>query len=194
MFAWGKNDEGQLWVGDKENRVVLTLVAGLLKTKPVVQVATGAAHTACLTADGLVFVCSYGADGRLGVGDNADRLVPTLVRGELEGRNVPQVDVGGAHTMCVTEDGSVFAFGLNHRGQLGVGDKKERLLPTLLKGDLENKPILQSWCVLQSRTWCVHHPQRLAARFCPPALLAPALAPLSPRCPQPPAHSNSMWT
>ena len=150
VSAWGENEYVQLGVGDKEKRVVPTLVTGLLKTKSVVQVAAGGAHTACLTADGLVLVCGDGNAGQLGVGDTEDRVVPTLVRGELEGRKVLQVAAGGNHTMCVTEDGSVFAFGYNYRGQLGVGVTEERLVPTLLRGELENK------LVLQVAAGCIH--------------------------------------
>ena len=143
VFAWGRNIYGQLGVGDTENRVVPTLVTGLLKTKTVVQVTAGVAHTACLTADGLVLVCGYGGGGQLGVGDNEDRVFPTLVRGELEGRKVLQVAAGGNHTMCLTEDGAVFGFGFNGAGRLGVGDRENRLVPTLLRGELANKSVLQ---------------------------------------------------
>merc|ERR1712166_1043600 len=94
VFAWGKNECGQLGVGDEEERVVPTLVTGLLKTKTVVQVAAGWTHTVCLTADGLVFVCGNGEDSQLGVGDTEVRVVPTLVRGGLEGRKVLQVAAG----------------------------------------------------------------------------------------------------
>ena len=144
VFAWGGNARGQLGVGGgREKRVVPTLVTGLLKTKTVVQVTAGNAHTACLTADGLLFVCGYAGQGQLGVGDTEDRVVPTLVRGELQGRKVLQVAAGGHHTMCVTEDGAVFSFGNNYKGQLGVGDTERRLVPTLLRGELENKSVLQ---------------------------------------------------
>ena len=143
VFAWGLNMFGQLVVGDTENRVVPTLVTGLLKSKTMVQVAAGYYHTACLTTDGLVCVCGDGDYGKLGVGDTERRVVPTLVRGELEGRKVLQVVAGGLHTVCVTEDGSVFAFGCNEEGQLGVGDTENRLAPTLLRGELENKSVLQ---------------------------------------------------
>ena len=146
-FVWGDNEYGQLGVGDKEKRVrvVPTLVIGFLKTKTVVQVTAGYYHTACLTADGLVFVCGFGVGGRLGVGDMEGRVlhVPTLVRGELEGRKVLQVAAGGAHTVCVTDDGSVFAFGFNSSGQLGVGNAENRLVPTLLRGELKNKSVVQ---------------------------------------------------
>ena len=125
--------------------MVPTLVTGLLKTKSVVQVTAGGFHTACLTADGLVFVCGNDVYGQLGVGDTKSRVpvVPTLVRGELEGRKVLQVAVGVAHTVCVTEDGAVLSFGFNASGQLGVGDTENRLMPTLLRGELENKSVVQ---------------------------------------------------
>ena len=143
MFCWGNNICGKLGVGDTDNRVVPTLVTGLLKTKIVVQVAAGCLHTVCLTTDGLVYVCGYGVGGRLGIGDTEITVVPTLVRGELEGRKVLQVAAGANYTMCMTEDGSVFVFGRNVEGQLGVGDTEDRLVPTILRGELENKPVLQ---------------------------------------------------
>ena len=137
MYAWGENKSGQLGVGDSANRVVPTLVTGLLKTKTVVQVAMGYVHTAYLAADGLVFVCDSADSGRLGVGgiqDTEGRVVPTLVRGELEGRKVLQVAAGAAHTVCVAGGGVVMSFGRNDEGQLGVGDTESRLVPTLLRG------------------------------------------------------------
>ena len=97
----GMNNVGQLGVGNKEKRVLPTLVTGLPKTKSVVQVAAGHAHTACLAADGMVFVCGAGEDGQLGAGDTGGRVVPTLVQGELQGRTVLQVAAGDDHTMCV---------------------------------------------------------------------------------------------
>ena len=143
MLAWGLNNYVQPGGGDTKKRVVPTLITGLLKTKTVVQVTARSFHTACLTADGLVFVCGNGDYGQLGVGDTEGRVVPTLVRGELGGRKVLQVAAGGAHTVCVTEDGAVFAFGDTEHGQLGVGDRDNRLVPTLLRGELENKSVLQ---------------------------------------------------
>jgi alpha-tubulin suppressor-like RCC1 family protein len=155
VSAWGANGYGQLGVGygqlgvgygrlrDTEERVVPTLVTRVMTNKSILQVTAGSGHSACLTADGLLFVCGKGALGQLGGGNREKRVVPTLVRGELEGRKVLQVAAGGFHTVCVTEDGSVFAFGGNANGQLGVADRlrESRLVPTLLRG-LENKSIV----------------------------------------------------
>ena len=123
--------------------VVSTLATGLLKTKRVVQVAAGHHYTACLTADGLLHMCGNGAGGQLGVRDKEGRVVPTLVRGELEGRKVLQVAAGFSHTVCVTKDGAVVAFGSNFYGQLGFGDTEKRNVPTLLRGELGNKSVMQ---------------------------------------------------
>ena len=147
MFAWGRNDEGQLGVGDKEERVVPTLVTGLLRTKSVVQVAAGNRHRAYLTAGGLVFLRGSNDNGQLGVGHTGDRAcaAPTLaiVRDGLQGRQVMQVAAGIAHTMCITEDGAVFGWGRNVHGQLGLGDTENRVAPTLLRVELDNEPIVQ---------------------------------------------------
>jgi alpha-tubulin suppressor-like RCC1 family protein len=42
---------------------------------------------------------------------------------------VVQIAAGGNHTMLTTASGEVWAFGCNHRGQLGVGDTTDRFVP-----------------------------------------------------------------
>ena len=54
-----------------------------------------------------------------------------------------QVAAGAGHTVCVTVEGAVFAFGCNSFGQLGFGDTDGRNVPTLLRGELENKSVMQ---------------------------------------------------
>lgn len=58
--------------------------------------------------------------GRLGLGDAMKSVeIPTQVSGNLLGTSILQVSCGGAHTLVVGGDGTVFSFGLNDRGQLG---------------------------------------------------------------------------
>ena len=52
-----------------------------------------------------------------------------------------QVAAGAFHTVCVAEDGSVFSFGYNGSGQLGLGDTENRLVPTLLRGELHGEQV-----------------------------------------------------
>ena len=88
-------------------------------------------------------MCGNGGHGQLGGGDTEGSVVPTLVRGGLQGRKVLQVAAGAGHTVCVTVEGAVFAFGCNSFGQLGFGDTDGRNVPTLLRGELENKSVMQ---------------------------------------------------
>ena len=39
---------------------------------------------------------------------------------------------GRYHTLCITADGSLFSWGYNNYGQLGVGDTEGRRVPTLV--------------------------------------------------------------
>ena len=96
----------------------------------VVHAAAGPNHTICATAKGSVFTWGGGETGALGLGDGLDRLVPTLMQGELHYKQVEQVAAGDEHSACVTADGSVYAWGVNAEGRLGVGDTKTRMAPT----------------------------------------------------------------
>ena len=140
VFAFGGNEEGQLGVGDRENRLVPTLLRGELENKSVAQAAAGYRHTMLVTADGLVFACGSNVEGQLGVGDTEDRLVPTLVTGQLQGKTAVYV-AADYHTLCITADGSLFGWGHNYFGQLGVGDTEDRWVPTLVTG-LQGKQVV----------------------------------------------------
>ena len=142
VFAFGFNHFGELGVGDTENRRVPTLLRGELENKSVLQVAAGSDHTMFVTADGLVFACGDNGNGELVVGDTENRLVPTLVTGQLQGKAVVYAAAGDDHTLCITADGSLFAWGDNDFGQLGVGDTEDRSVPTLVTA-LQGKQVVQ---------------------------------------------------
>ena len=133
VYACGLNAEGQLGVGDTEDTLVPTLVAGQLQGKAAVYV----------TADGWLFSWGSNGSGQLGVGDTEDRHVPTLVTG-LQGKRVVHVAASAFHTICSTADGFVFTWGAGDDGQLGLGDdESDRLLPTLVSGELQGKQVVQ---------------------------------------------------
>ena len=107
----------------------------------MLQVAAGGYHTMCVTQDGSVLSFGKMFCGQLGVGDYENRLVPILLRGELENKSGLQVATGDNHTMRVTSDGLVFVCGDICKGQLGVGDIEDRRVPTLVTytGQLQGK-------------------------------------------------------
>ena len=98
-----------------------------MKGREVLQVATGITHTVCVTEGGAVFAFGNNSYGQPGFGDTVNRLVPTLLRGELANKAVVQVAAACCHTLFLTEDGLVFVCGENENGQLDVCDTEDRL-------------------------------------------------------------------
>ena len=117
------------------------MLRGELENKSVMQVAAGDEHSVFVTADGLVYACGLNDNGQLGVGDTEDRLVPTLVTGQLQGKTAVYVAAGDHHTLCITGDGSLFSWGRNVKGRLGVGDTEDKNAPTLVT-ELQGKRVV----------------------------------------------------
>jgi len=68
-----------------------------------------------------LFAWGRGEDGQLGVGDKLDQFKPRLVVG-LDDEDVAQVACGSGHTVALSLEGKVFAWGRGDDGRLGHGD------------------------------------------------------------------------
>jgi len=132
-FSWGENDHGQLGAGaaaSLDHAPVTRIPRTVFGDMPIVQVALGAQHSLALSVDGTVYTAGRGADGRLGHGDVADVLLFTRVA-ELAAVRVVFV-AAGLRMSAVIGDGDVFTCGHGPHGELGLGDRDNRLLPTRL--------------------------------------------------------------
>ena len=84
-----------------------------------VAVAAAAHHTLVATASGRLYAFGLGKGGRLGTGDEGPRPLPVRIKGPLHRRRVTAVAAAEHHSLCVTDEGQVFAWGSNGFGQLG---------------------------------------------------------------------------
>ena len=129
--AWtcGNNDHGQLGVGDTTDRLGFTQVdAGQLGGARIVMAACGWYHSVVVSAEGRVWTFGLETCGCLGLNDEQNRLVPTLLAAEVfEGSMIVTVAAGGYHTMAVGVNGRLWAWGLGSSGQLGLGDTNNRM-------------------------------------------------------------------
>ncbi|KAJ7565806.1 hypothetical protein O6H91_02G076100 [Diphasiastrum complanatum] len=111
-------------------------VQGLEKVRVV---AAGAFHNLALLEPGNVWAWGNNEYGQLGTGDTQPRASPIPVRG-LTGLVLEDIAAGGWHSMALTVDGQVYAWGRGEHGRLGFGDdKSSKMFPQrvhLLTGDI----------------------------------------------------------
>jgi alpha-tubulin suppressor-like RCC1 family protein len=88
---------------------------------PVSQVACGTEHAAAITVEGRLYCWGGGERGRLGIGNEDDYHTPQLVS-VLEEKAICQVSCGTFHTLALTTDGMIYAWGSGKDGKLGLGD------------------------------------------------------------------------
>ena len=193
VYAWGRNEAGQLGDGTRENRSTPVAVPGL---EDVISISAGGSHSMALTTcrhgakcpaktickfdhtneeltsfkgeyekaqeqsenDGgwsapngnfqARTVCRYlekcGKGLKCGylhspeftkslrswanqVDENETRQIPGL-------EDVISISAGDRHSMALTRDGKVFAWGSNAYGQLGDGTRENRLTPVAVQG------------------------------------------------------------
>lgn len=92
-------------------------------------VACGTRHTAVVDS-GKLYTFGSGHNGVLGLGDNNNRIVPTLVPGL---NNVSMVACGDNHT-AVVANGQLYTFGLGSSGKLGYKNSNIQYTPRLVEG------------------------------------------------------------
>jgi hypothetical protein len=128
VYVIGRNDKGQLGVGDKENRLHFCVVEKLKGLNTFFTVA-GADMSFCITEDHSVFVWGGGGVGRTGLNPNGPRslisgqgnyLEPQVVY-DLAGEQCTQLAMGLSHCMAAAEGGDCFVWGDGNVGQLGLG-------------------------------------------------------------------------
>jgi len=120
LWIWGQT--GVHGTNDSaERRTPVTTFAGGTDWK---QVSCGKRSTGAIKTDGSLWVWGNNAFGQLGVNDTTERLTPvTTFIGGNTWKQVYMVDGGGGrqHTLAIKTDGSLWTWGGNEGGQLGIG-------------------------------------------------------------------------
>ena len=124
LFAWGNNTDGQLGMGDLLTRTAPALITETGWSKA----SAGWGHTIGVKDDNSIFGWGDNDYGQLGLGDNNDRNAPT--QPPNTGANWQAVSCGGYHILAIKTDGSIWSWGRNLNGQLGLGDITQRNSPT----------------------------------------------------------------
>jgi alpha-tubulin suppressor-like RCC1 family protein len=131
LWAWGDNRDGQLGIGTYSRTNTPQQVGTNANWKTM---AAGGRHTVALREDGTLWTWGRNDAGQLGNGSD----------GPFENTNVPQqvgteaswiaITAGRDHTVALRSDGSLWAWGGNTWGQLGIGTNDDANTPQPVLG------------------------------------------------------------
>ncbi|XP_073282190.1 ultraviolet-B receptor UVR8-like isoform X5 [Primulina huaijiensis] len=156
VWGWGYGGEGQLGLGSRIRMVSsphpvpcidlsfskdrsMALSRGSMGSEGqgfrvpgsyVISIACGGRHSAVITDAGAILTFGWGLYGQCGQGNTDDELSPTCVS-SLLGIKIEGVAAGLWHTVCISADGDVYAFGGNQFGQLGTGTNQAENHPLM---------------------------------------------------------------
>ena len=132
IYTWGDKENGVAGHGDTEGHQYTPKRLDKLADKRVVQLSACGFHTGCLTDNGELYTWGEGKFGRLGHSVERNCHSPRLVEALL-GKGPRQVACGGFHTAVITDEGKMYTFGGGEHGQLGHGDRINKVKPTLVQ-------------------------------------------------------------
>jgi alpha-tubulin suppressor-like RCC1 family protein len=125
LWMWGRNNSGQLGTNDITNRSspIQTVSAGTNWK----QVSCGGSHSGAIKTDGTLWMWGINNNGNLGTNDTNSRSSP--IQTVSAGTNWKQVSCGSGHSGAIKTDGTLWTWGYNLRGQLGINNTTNRSSP-----------------------------------------------------------------
>jgi alpha-tubulin suppressor-like RCC1 family protein len=141
VWTWGSNEKGQLGIGSTQNQNHPVLVEAL---SDIIAIAAGGQHSIALKDDGTIWIWGLNNQGQLGNG-----TMP--VDDELNYENSPikinanetfiAIAAGENHSMALSTDGTVWAWGDNSKGQLGNNSIQNSLKPQKVNAPNNLEPL-----------------------------------------------------
>ncbi|MCL2105694.1 MAG: glycine-rich protein [Oscillospiraceae bacterium] len=145
FYSWGRNNLGQLGLGDTTDRDTPTEITGL-NGKNITEIHAGNYFFVAKGADGKFYGWGANDVGQLGLGGAMTRYTPSEITG-LNGKSITDIWVGNNFTFAKGADGKFYSWGSNNNGQLGLGDSgsaTHRYTPTEVTA-LSDKNITDIW-------------------------------------------------
>ena len=111
MWSFGKNKDGELGIGSQKDALLPRPIATVLKESQSAKcISGGNQHTALVSKSGDVYVCGSSLHGKLGL--QSQGIIHLTKFNQI---SIPErakaVACGDYHTMALSEDGRVYAWG-----------------------------------------------------------------------------------
>ena len=132
LWMWGDNGYGQLGDGTNESKDIPVKIMENVKN-----VSFSDDHSGAIKEDGSLWMWGDNGYGQLGDGTNgtyaARKHSPVKVM-----ENVKEISLGNAHSGAIKEDGSLWMWGANNKGQLGDGTNEDKNTPVKIMENVKN--------------------------------------------------------
>jgi alpha-tubulin suppressor-like RCC1 family protein/tRNA A-37 threonylcarbamoyl transferase component Bud32 len=145
--VWGLNNWGQIGNGCNDNQLIPIKVKGF-NNERVVMISCGSSHSMALTECGHVYSWGYNYYGQLGIGNTVDSNKPKFVTVIDENKCnvfIEKISCGTAHSLLLSSDGNIYAFGRNKSGELGNQKQKNESSPQRIKIEIKFIDISSCW-------------------------------------------------
>lgn len=119
VFGIGSNASGCLGLGDIQSTLVPRKVESLCRKEIKGFAAGGGPHVLAFTTTGRLYSWGYNGYCELGTGKSSQNLVPTVVDFCEGCAGVIEIAAGSHHSIALTCDGEIYAWGQNNCGQVG---------------------------------------------------------------------------
>uniref|UniRef100_A0A452USJ7 X-linked retinitis pigmentosa GTPase regulator n=1 Tax=Ursus maritimus TaxID=29073 RepID=A0A452USJ7_URSMA len=117
VYAAGGNNEGQLGLGDTDERNSFHLISFFTCQRKIKQLSAGSNTSAALTEDGELFMWGDNSEGQIGLKNITNVCVPQQV---TVGKPISWISCGYYHSAFVTTEGELYTFGEPECGKLGL--------------------------------------------------------------------------
>ncbi|XP_043693082.1 ultraviolet-B receptor UVR8-like [Telopea speciosissima] len=118
ILAWGSGEDGQLGIGDNEEKEWVCAVKAL-GSERVCSVVAGSRNSLAICEDGKLFTWGWNQRGTLGhPPETKTENIPSQVKA-LANVKIVQAAIGGWHCLAVDDHGRAYAWGGNEYGQCG---------------------------------------------------------------------------
>lgn len=146
IFVLGTNCCGCLGLGDVQSTIEPRRLDSLSGKKIACLSYGSGPHIVLATTEGEVFTWGHNAYSQLGNGTTNAGLVPYHISTNLSNKQVIEVACGSYHSLVLTSDGEVFAWGYNNSGQVGSGSTANQPIPRRVTGCLQSKVVVNIAC------------------------------------------------
>jgi alpha-tubulin suppressor-like RCC1 family protein len=142
LWAWGQNENGQLANNNPVSFNRPLRITGLPSNR-IVQIAAGDSHSMVLLDNGEIWSWGDNAFGQLGIGNVVSTMIPTVVIQDNGNplTNIVSISAGSFHTLALSNDGYIWAFGDNENGQLGNGSNAALSKPAKVQHPDNGQPL-----------------------------------------------------